>query len=359
MRVCLTFALALALLTPTAPAAAQSWADDDLRIQLRDTVRDAVRDARTVVRIETRDAGRLVRDVMRDVRHAMRDVRHDMRDVRHDVRDLRRDLRHLDGLALWEAHDGQRQTDRATSPTDDPCGDRGDWGRGERHCEVRDERLAAFAGTLSVNAAPNGGISVQAWDQDEILVRAIVNAQAETEADAKRIASEVQVQTGGGRIAATGPDLGNRRRESWHVSYRVFVPARTNLDLNSRNGGIAIRGVQGSIRFETTNGGVTLADLGGDVRGATRNGGLNVTLGGAQWDGAGLDVETSNGGVNLRVPDGYSAELTARTVNGGLRSEVPLTVQGRIDREINSTLGSGGAPVRVRTTNGGLRITRR
>ncbi|MFP5378646.1 MAG: hypothetical protein ACLGHP_02620, partial [Vicinamibacteria bacterium] len=66
-----------------------------------------------------------------------------------------------------------------------------------------------------------------------------------------------------------------------------------------------------------------------------------------------------NGGVNIAVPDGYSAELSARTVNGGLRSDVPLTVRGRIDREVNSTLGSGGSPVTVRTTNGGLRITRR
>lgn len=251
------------------------------------------------------------------------------------------------------------QSDQPTSPTDDPCADRGDWGRGERHCEVRDERLAAFAGTLSVDAAPNGAIRVEAWDQDDILVRAIVNAQANTDADAKRIASEVQVQTGGGRITATGPDLRSRRRESWHVSYRVYVPARTSLDLNARNGSIAIRGVQGHVRFDATNGGVTLADLGGDVRGATRNGGLTVTLGGTRWDGAGLDVETTNGGVHLRVPEGYSAELSARTVNGGLRSEVPLTVQGRIDREINSRLGDGGAPVRVRTTNGGLRITRR
>jgi hypothetical protein len=260
--------------------------------------------------------------------------------------------------ASAEAQSWPRQTS-ATSPTDDPCRDWGDWGSGERHCEVREERLAPFAGPVSVNASPNGGIRVEAWDQSEILVRAIINAQAPSDAGARRIASEVQVQTGGGRITATGPDLGGQRRESWHVSYRIYVPARTDLDLNTRNGGITILGVQGNVRFEATNGGVTLADLGGDVRGSTRNGGVTVALGGTRWEGAGLDVETTNGGVNLSVPDGYSAELSARTVNGGFRSEVPLTVQGRLDREINSTLGSGGPPVKVRTTNGGLRITRR
>jgi hypothetical protein len=38
-----------------------------------------------------------------------------------------------------------------------------------------------------------------------------------------------------------------------------------------------------------------------------------------------------------------------------------VTVQGELSsrRGITTTLGSGGAPVRVRTTNGGVRINRR
>ena len=84
------------------------------------------------------------------------------------------------------------------------------------------------------------------------------------------------------------------------------------------------------MRFDTTNGGVKLQDVGGRVNGATRNGGLNVTLSGDRWDGEGLDVETSNGGVTLAIPDGYNAELETRTVNGGLRIDFPITVQGEL-----------------------------
>ena len=121
------------------------------------------------------------------------------------------------------------------------------------------------------------------------------------------------------------------------------------------------RSVSGTIRFETTNGGVRLTDLAGDVRGETRNGGLTVTLGGARWEGAGLDVETSNGGVTLAIPDNYNADLTTRTVNGGFRSDYPMTIQGELAprRGITTTLGSGGPPVSVRTTNGAVRISRR
>ena len=97
------------------------------------------------------------------------------------------------------------------------------------------------------------------------------------------------------------------------------MPRRTDLDLNTNNGGITIASVAGTIRFDTTNGGMRLADLGGAVTGRTRNGGLRVLLGGTQWDGEGLDVETSNGGVTLAIPDPYNAQLETRTHNGSFR----------------------------------------
>ncbi|MDO8681029.1 MAG: DUF4097 family beta strand repeat-containing protein [Acidobacteriota bacterium] len=109
----------------------------------------------------------------------------------------------------------------------------------------------------------------------------------------------------------------------------------------------------GNLRFDTTNGGVRLADLGGRVNGRTTNGGLTVNLSGDRWDGEGIDVETSNGGVTLSLPDNYNAELEARTINGGLRVDFPITIQGELSgrRGITTTLGSGGPRcVSARTT---------
>lgn len=226
-----------------------------------------------------------------------------------------------------------------------------------QHCEVRESTMGA--GALNVDAGQNGGIVVEGWDRNEIRVRAVVQGNARTEQRAREIAGQVQVQAGGGRVYATGPSL--ERREWWSVSYRINVPRRNDLDLRASNGGITIVGVNGNMRFDTTNGGVKLQDIGGRVNGETRNGGLNVSLSGDRWDGEGLDVETSNGGVTLNLPENYNAELETRTVNGGLRIDFPITVQGELTsrRGINTTLGSGGPLVRVRTTNGGVRVARR
>ena len=240
---------------------------------------------------------------------------------------------------------------------EDPCRDAGWDDEYYRTCEVREESLPA--GPLTVDAGRNGGIQVEGWEKNEIRIRAVVSANARSEADAKRLASEVQIQAGGGKVTSTGPSTGGR--EWWSVSFRINVPRTNDLDLNANNGGVSISGVTANIRFQTTNGGVRLTDLGGDVRGETRNGGLNVMLSGNRWDGTGLDVATSNGGVNLSIPEGYNADLATRTVNGGFRTDFPMTIQGELSprRGISTTLGSGGPPVRVRTTNGGLRINKR
>jgi hypothetical protein len=226
-----------------------------------------------------------------------------------------------------------------------------------RFCEVREEALPA--GPLTVDAGRNGGIQVEGWDRNEIRIRAVITANARSETAARELAAGVQVQAGGGRVSATGPTASGR--EWWSVSFRINVPRKNDLELHANNGGITIAGVSGEIHFETTNGGVRLSDLAGMVRGQTRNGGLTVALAGNRWEGQGLDVETSNGGVTLSIPEGYNADLETRTVNGGFRTDYPMTVQGELSprRGISTTLGSGGPPVRVRTTNGGVRINKR
>jgi DUF4097 and DUF4098 domain-containing protein YvlB len=143
------------------------------------------------------------------------------------------------------------------------------------------------------------------------------------------------------------------------VSFELRVPARTNVDLHTVNGGITIEDLQGRQTFETKNGGIALARVNGDVRGNTSNGGVRVVLDGNGWIGEGLDVETRNGGIHVVAPEGYSAHLEAGTVNGGVRVDFPVTVQGRIGRTLSTDLGSGGPTLRLRTVNGGVSIERR
>lgn len=233
-------------------------------------------------------------------------------------------------------------------------------GDGERHCEVREITLRATGGTIEVDARPNGGVDVTGANRDDIHVRARVTARANTVERARELASKVEIDIDGLEVRASGPknrwDDGDDR-EYWSVSFRVSVPRRSDLDLRSTNGGISIADVSGDIEFRTTNGGVDLDGLAGTVEGATTNGGLDISLAGDSWDGAGLDVRTTNGGINMRIPEDYSARLETGTTNGGLEIDFPITIEGRINRSrLNIDLGSGGNPIRAVTTNGGVDI---
>ena len=238
-----------------------------------------------------------------------------------------------------------------------------DWCRDQQHddryssCEVRQQTLAP-GGTLTVDASPNGGIRVAGGSRGDILVLARVVATAETESRAREIAGGIQINATSAHVSANGPG-GLGRQEGWHVSYRLLVPAQSSLSLQSTNGGITVENVNGRIEFRTVNGGVKLAGLAGEVSGRSSNGGIDVDLGGSTWAGAGVDVQTSNGGVRLRIPEQYSARLEAGTRNGGMHVDFPITVQGRMNREIATNLGAGGPLIRVRTSNGGIRITKK
>jgi hypothetical protein len=223
-----------------------------------------------------------------------------------------------------------------------------------RHCEVRDTRLRPAGRPFDLDATPNGGVSIVGWDGDSVLLRAFVQAQASTEAAARQIASEIRVSADGGTVRASGP--ASRRDRSWSVSYELFLPRRSDVTARSENGPVAARGVTGRLDLATHNGPVTLLGVGGDVRGRTQNGPVTVELSGARWDGLGLDAQTQNGPVSLTIPDGYSARLETGTLNGPMRIDIPITVQGRITRQIETTLGAGGPTVRAVTTNGPVTV---
>jgi hypothetical protein len=211
--------------------------------------------------------------------------------------------------------------------------------------------------SLTVDAKPNGGISVQGWDRDQVLVCASVQAHAESESAARSLASQVRVVTDGGTIRAEGPRSQDGR--SWSVSFQLFAPRSTGLTLRSTNGGLRLQGLHGGrVELATTNGGISLVDVDGDVRGETTNGGIRVRLAGRGWEGAGLDLRTTNGGIDLSAPESFDAHLVSSTVNGGVSADLPVERGRWTGGRIDADLGRGGAPLRVTTTNGGIRVQR-
>lgn len=245
-----------------------------------------------------------------------------------------------------------------TAVTDDWCKNEGGYGdrdRYEHSCEVRLMNIPAPA-TLDVETS-NGSIAVTGGTRRDVSIQIKVVAQAETMSEAKSIAADVKLVTDGGTIRAEGPRVTGRR--GWWVSYRIETPTRQNVSAGSSNGSVTLTGLNGTIRADTSNGSVRATDLSGDVKVTTSNGSLQVALNGSTWVGAGLEATTSNGSLRVDMPRDYNARLVARSSNGSLNLDRPVTMQGRIGRDIDTTLGKGGPTLRFHTSNGSLNIRER
>ena len=136
-----------------------------------------------------------------------------------------------------------------------------------------------------------------------------------------------------------------------------MVPRESDLSLEAKYGGISITDVIGDIDVRASYGAIRLDNVGGDVRGRTTYGRVSVALDGREWNGRGLDVETTYGRVTLRVPEGFRADLTTATVYGEFQTDIPISVRGRLNRKrFTIELNGGGPPIKVVTTYGRVRL---
>ena len=70
-------------------------------------------------------------------------------------------------------------------------------------------------------------------------------------------------------------------------------------------------------------------------------------------------LETGDGGIDLRVPDGFQADLDASSGDGRITLDIPLTVAGRVSRsKVHGQLNGGGPALLVHTGDGSIRIER-
>jgi DUF4097 and DUF4098 domain-containing protein YvlB len=68
-------------------------------------------------------------------------------------------------------------------------------------------------------------------------------------------------------------------------------------------------------------------------------------------------LKSVNGAVKLGLPASPNADVSVSTVNGGISTDFPLTVQGKfMSRHIDGKLGNGGTRIEISNVNGSVHI---
>jgi Toastrack DUF4097 len=274
--------------------------------------------------------------------------------------------------------------------------------------------VSTGAGEIDVRAGPAGEARVHG----SIQVRTgwfngggFFNRRS-TNVDPEEIVADFEanppVELSGGRLRVGYGNDGDFYGGGIRISYEITVPADTEIDARTGSGSMSIAGIQAPVEAATGSGSVRLDDIDGDVRARSGSGGIraegvagdfeartgsgSVELvqtgpgdvivstgsGSSRFEGidgslrarAGSgtitvdgrpsgpwDVETGSGSIRMRVPDDAAFDVDVRTGSGGVSSDHPITIQGRVERnELHGQVRGGGPVVRARAGSGSVSI---
>jgi DUF4097 and DUF4098 domain-containing protein YvlB len=129
--------------------------------------------------------------------------------------------------------------------------------------------------------------------------------------------------------------------------------------IDTGDGHIQVRNFSGGLRAHTGDGHMTIDGVLTDVDLRTGDGHIDLTVRPGSKMSNGWLIHTSDGGVQARLPQDFTAELYAHTGDGHIQLDMPVTVNGSIERSrIRGKLNGGGPLLEITTGDGSIRISK-
>ncbi|MGE5110350.1 MAG: DUF4097 family beta strand repeat-containing protein [Acidobacteriaceae bacterium] len=170
-----------------------------------------------------------------------------------------------------------------------------------------------------------------------------------------------------------GPSISFRNR--W-VHVEVLVPQNTKIDLHSGDGTLVLSGVSAPAFLSSGDGRIEVSDYSGPLKAKTSDGSmrisgkfddLNLSTGDGHIDcevqpGSRMNnrwvIRTSDGTLSLRLPNDFAANLDARTGDGHVRVNMPITMKSSAEdgHHIQGSLNGGGNLLDIQTGDGSINI---
>jgi DUF4097 and DUF4098 domain-containing protein YvlB len=259
--------------------------------------------------------------------------------------------------------------------------------------ECREERSFAVPRGRSLRIENgNGRTRIVGEDRDDISVLMDKRARAESDDAAQHLVGDIQLvareANGLLQLEIQTPRKWNRHGNA-HLLVRV--PRDVGVVVSANNGKVCIEGLRSDVSARSSNGSVRVADVVGDIeittsnakvcchstcgsltarssngkieldehRGSidasTSNGLIRASL--DEIGSGGVILTTSNGRIVLDLPDEVDAEIDLRVDNGLIRAIRELETRDGEDKgRLRGRLGRGGAPIKLRTSNGTISL---
>ena len=161
-----------------------------------------------------------------------------------------------------------------------------------------------------------------------------------------------------GKVTMQGDYSGDTHLE--RVDQTVhFHTSRTDLEIVKLPGDLSLNGdslhatqVIGPVRLVTRSKDIELSQVTGETHIEDRNGRVEVEMAGSYP----LEIKDEKGDVEVALPANANVTIDARTHNGDIVSDFPLSQSGDEDKTISGNIGRGGPKVVLSTEHADLRI---
>lgn len=221
-----------------------------------------------------------------------------------------------------------------------------------------------------VKAGTGGWMSGSSKSAEERVNEVVKNPPIEQTGNIIRVGKDQHLNNVSIDYDITAPKDANLSAGSGSGDLRI-----TNVGVNSKlgtgSGNIVATGLNGSTSLDTGSGDITASLNGnGDVKAGTGSGNIKLTnvSGGLKAETGSGNIEvsgkpvsmwkigTGSGDVTIAV-NGAAFTLDASTGSGGIQTDVPMTVEGSLDKHhVVGKINGGGPTVRVETGSGSVHV---
>lgn len=235
----------------------------------------------------------------------------------------------------------------------------------------------AMGGTVTIVGAPEGSISIEGWQKNEISVEAEIELQAQTEADLATLSSVtgfvLDKDFNHARVISVGThDKEYLKRVAkkfpkkliglpFKINYKIKVPRYCDLEINGGRGDLDFNDIDGSVSIkfiEAKNAKLNVS--GGSIDASFGSGAVEVNLLAPSWRGRFLNVSLGKGNMQVALPSGMNAELDVSVLQEGkIENQLQLKPKSQdqvSERKIAIRIGNGGAPLSFRVVSGTIKI---
>ncbi|PSQ72862.1 MAG: hypothetical protein BRD39_05405 [Bacteroidetes bacterium QH_9_64_21] len=204
-----------------------------------------------------------------------------------------------------------------------------------------------------------GSVQLSGADQETADLSFVRRGRGESQDDGRSVLEGISI-TESGTEAEYTYTLEAEESDYAAADVRGQVPRPSALRIDRLSGSVEMDGVEGALTIRHDHGSVDVEGAAAPVEVTIKNGDVRVGFRAVPAEGP-LQLQTSNGDVDVGLPPDASAQVDARTNVGTIRTQglsfsseqfAPVDAGARYTAQ----LGEGGPTLEVRTENGSITL---